>query len=291
VRRFCYIDDSVTALGGTALTTEALLEPNKENVTSVATEWFRYDESEDFFYIVGNCVTLSQESFESLYHLFQKGNFCKIEFDYNYCDYRGKVPHKHFTGKECLCPFGETGYLPMRQLYKGIIENAKKIFYMSAQQRDMHLEDLRTLDKDKTFVITSTFIKENFEKFKQLRGREKNGKYAIIEGQGGWHTQAKGIKQSIEYARTNNINYDLISTKTHNDMLELLSQYSGMIFLPIIHDTCPRVTIEAKLLGLDVITNEKSQHITEDWWNFEFDQMSEYLIDRPNVFWKILNEL
>jgi hypothetical protein len=74
-------------------------------------------------------------------------------------------------------------------------------------------------------------------------------------------------------------------------MLELLSQYSGMIFLPIIQDTCPRVTIEAKLLGLDVITNEKSQHITEDWWNFEFDQMSEYLIDRPNIFWKILNEL
>jgi len=279
------------ALGGTALTTEALIEPNKENVTSVSTEWFRYDESEDFFYIVGNCVTLSQESFESLYHLFQKGNFCKIEFDYNYCDYRGKVPHKHFAGKECLCPFGETGYLPMRQLYKGIIENAKKIFYMSAQQRDIHLEALRTLDEDKTFVITSTFKKENFEKFKQLRGRKKNGKYAIIEGQGGWHTEAKGIRPSIEFARANNINYDLISTKTHDGMLELLSQYSGIIFLPIIHDTCPRVTIEAKLLGLDVITNEKSQHITEDWWNFEFDQMSEYLIDRPNIFWKILNEL
>jgi len=279
------------ALGGTALTTEALIEPNKENVTSVATEWFRYDESEDLFYIVGNCVTLSQESFESLYRLFQKGNFCKIEFDYNYCDYRGEVPHKHFTGKECLCPFGETGYLPMRQLYKGIIENAKKIFYMSAQQRDIHLKALRTLDEDKTFVITSTFKKENFEKFKQLRGRKKNGKYAVIEGQGGWHTEAKGIRPSIEYAKANNINYDLISTKTHDDMLELLSQYSGMIFLPIIHDTCPRVTIEAKLLGLDVITNEKAQHITEDWWNFEFDQMSEYLIDRPNIFWKILNEL
>ena len=157
-RQYLLIDDSVMALGGTALTLEALIEPNRANVNTVATEYFRFNESDDLFYIVGNCLTLSQESFESLYYLFQKGNFCKIEFDYGFCQYRGPYPHKHFTGKECDCPT----YLPLEQLYKGITKNAKKIFYMSDQQRDIHLEHLPDLNKDKTVRLSSTFLNENY---------------------------------------------------------------------------------------------------------------------------------
>lgn len=290
-KKYCFIDDSVTALGGTALTIDALLEPNINNVEMVQTSQFSFDESKDLFYIVGNCVTLSQESFESLYYLFQKGNFCKIEFDYNYCPYRGINPHKHFTGKDCSCPFGDTGYLPLKQLYKGISKNAKAVFYMSDQQRDMHLKALPDLSIDRTFRLSSSFKQDNFAKFKSLRDKEKNGKYAIIEGQGGWHTEAKGIKQSIQYAKENNLNYDLISTKTHDAMLEKLSDYSGMIFLPIIHDTCPRVTIEAKLLGLEVITNDNSQHITEEWWGDDLEKIENYLKGRPSFLWEKLNEL
>jgi hypothetical protein len=286
-RQYLLIDDSVMALGGTALTLEALIKPNRGNVNTVATEYFRFNESDDLFYIVGNCLTLSQESFESLYYLFQKGNFCKIEFDYGFCQFRGPYPHKHFKGKECDCP----NYLPLEQLYKGITKNAKKIFYMSDQQRDIHLKHLPDLNKDKTLRLSSTFLNENYKKFKELRSKEKNGKYAIIEGQGGWHTEAKGIKESVEYAQKNKIDYDLISTKSHDQMLELLSEYSGIIFLPIIEDTCPRVTIEAKLLGLDVITNNNSQHTTEEWWGDDLDKMEEYLSKRPEFLWRTLNEL
>ena len=286
-RQYLLIDDSVMALGGTALTLEALIEPNRKNVNTVATEFFRFNESDDLFYVVGNCLTLSQDSFESLYYLFQKGNFCKIEFDYGYCQFRGPYPHKHFKGEECNCPT----YLPLQQLYKGITKNAKKIFYMSDQQRDIHLQHLPDLNKDKTIRLSSTFLKENYKKFKELRGKKKNGKYAIIEGQGGWHTEAKGIKESVEYAQKNKIDYDLISTKSHNEMLELLSEYSGIIFLPIIEDTCPRVTIEAKLLGLDVITNNNAQHTTEEWWGEDLDKIEGYLSQRPEFLWKTLNEL
>lgn len=290
-KRFCLIDDSVTSLGGTALTLNAIIEPNKEKVDTVATEFFRFNQDDNYFYIIGNCMTLSQESFESLYYMTQKADFCKIEFDYNYCRYRGPVAHKKFEGEECSCPFGSSGYLPIQQLYKNICSNAKKIFYMSDEQRDVHLKALPMLDKSKTVRLSSTFLEENYKKIREYRPRAKNGKYAVIEGQGGWHTEAKGIKESIEYAHQNNLDYDLISTKTHEEMLDLLSQYSGLIFLPIQYDTCPRVTIEAKLLGLDVITNENSQHINEEWWDYGLDKMEEYLINRPHFFWKTLNEL
>ena len=66
-------------------------------------------------------------------------------------------------------------------------------------------------------------------------------------------------------------------------MLDKLSEYKGLIFLPIIEDTCPRITIEAKLMGLEVITNENSQHTTESWWNSSLDEIENYLTERPNL--------
>ena len=62
-----------------------------------------------------------------------------------------------------------------------------------------------------------------------------------------------------------------------------LSSYKGLISLPIIEDTCPRVTIEAKLMGLEVITNENSQHTLENWWNKPLDEIENYLKERPGI--------
>ena len=83
-----------------------------------------------------------------------------------------------------------------------------------------------------------------------------------------------------------------IKTETQEEMLQKLSTYRGLIFLPLIEDTCPRVVIEAKLLGLEIITNSNSQHIKEDWWKDKsIGDIEEYLKERPNFFWKIIHQL
>ena len=61
------------------------------------------------------------------------------------------------------------------------------------------------------------------------------------------------------------------------------------MFLPIIDDTCPRCVIEAKLLGLDIITNVNSQHTTEGWWHSTRDDIKEYLEQRPKHFWSVID--
>ena len=75
-------------------------------------------------------------------------------------------------------------------------------------------------------------------------------------------------------------------------MLEALSNYKGLIFLPIIQDTCPRIVIEAKLLGLELIINSNCQHITEDWWQNKSNQeITSYLKERPNYFWETMGNI
>ena len=92
--------------------------------------------------------------------------------------------------------------------------------------------------------------------------------------------------------RQNNLQSDIIQTETHDKMLKLLSTYKGLIFLPIIQDTCPRIVIEAKLLGLELIINNNCQHITEDWWKDKsIEEITTYLKSRPEYFWRKMENI
>ena len=214
-------------------------------------------------------------------------SFVKIEFDYGYCQYRGIIPHKILGGADCNCPSsGSSNHLT--EIYKKIRTQAEHIFYMSQGQMDIHDKHLIDFPKIKKSVLSSCFTSDTLLKFKSLRKKNKNSKYAIIDGNGGWHTEAKGISQSIKHAEKNNLEYDLIKTKTHEEMLNILSNYKGLITLPIIHDTCPRITLEARYMGLEVITNEFSQHITEDWWKGSDTKALDFTKSRPNYFWNKL---
>ena len=283
-KKICLVDDSVAGVGGTSLTLDAIIEPNKEGVELIPTTEFSLKDvfSYDFF-IFGNIVNFTPNSLDAVKLVLEQKKFVKIEFDYGYCKFRGEVPHQKLGGCDCDCR--EFNHY-FNDLYDLIRSNALHIFYMSKEQMSIHDNYLNKIDDDKKSVLSSCFTKENLEAFKKLKKKKKNNKYAIIDGNGGWHTEAKGISKSIEYAKQNNLEYDLIKTKTHPELLEILSTYKGLITLPIIHDTCPRVTIEARFMGLDLITNDFSQHITEEWWKSDDESAFNFTKSRPKYFWE-----
>ncbi|MAF25923.1 hypothetical protein CL634_10160 [bacterium] len=287
---FCLVDDSVAGVGGTALTIDAIVEPEKDNVDFISTsELSLKDTFADYkVFILGNIANYDANSLGALLRLMEERVFVKIEFDYGYCPYRGRIPHE-ILGKEiCSCPFGETGVPALAQIYKNIKINSSHVFYMSENQMKMHNDALLGLNKKKKTVLSSCFSPKDMVLMGRLSQKTKNEKYAIIDGKGGWHTEAKGVDPSIEYAKLHNIEYDVIKTDTHHEMLHLLSDYKGLINKPIIDDTCPRVTIEAKLMGLEVIVDEMSQHITEEWWKQTPVKMVDYLSSRPKLFWETI---
>ena len=70
-----------------------------------------------------------------------------------------------------------------------------------------------------------------------------------------------------------------------------MSRSEGFVYLPRGGDTCPRMVIEAKLLGCDVIINDNVQHASEKWWNANPDDVCDYLKGRPDVFWVAINNV
>ena len=79
---------------------------------------------------------------------------------------------------------------------------------------------------------------------------EKNGLYAIINDD----NPIKGKKDAIRYADKNKLQYGLISNKNRLKFFEELSKFDGIILMPTILESCSRLAIEAKLMGLEVIS-------------------------------------
>ena len=282
--KYTVIDDSAIQLGGTSLTLEAITEPFKDECEFITTSeltkthlQFKHPK----VWIIGNTLGLSRESYESLLEVIKNRTSIKIDFDYGFCRFRGPTPHRVLGKKECDCLVNpETATL--KNLYYQIKENSSAVFYMSETQRQIHQQAIGIKD-EQSIVLSSCFTSDSFKKMKEYRSKPKSEKYAVIDGHQGWHSEAKGVTKSINYAVTKNLAYDVFKTDTHDEMLDRLSEYKGLIFLPTIEDTCPRITIEAKLMGLEVITNENSQHTSESWWNSSLEEMEEYLKERPEL--------
>ena len=289
-KQFCFIDDSVSGVGGTSLTLEAIVEPEKDNVDFISTQDLCLKDvfSDYEIFIFGNILGFNKNSLDAIMLLMAERRFVKIEFDYGYCQFRGDIPHEVLGKNNCHCPNGSDSNPHLKEVYELIKLNSLHTFYMSERQMMIHNKHLGTSTSNKKSVLSSCFSTETMLKFRELRDTPNNGKYAIIDGNGGWHTQAKGISESIKYAIDNDIEYDLIKTKTHDQMLNILSKYKGLITFPIIHDTCPRITIEARYMGLEVLTNEYSQHITEDWWKEGDKKAFDFTASRPHYFWETI---
>lgn len=290
---FILDDTCLSKFGGTSLTLNALAESLQDyEVFMIETGKLTIDDvnrsTKNDLWIIGNTLDL-RSSIRPLWAIMQLRKFVKIEFDYGFCQYRCEQAFKNATGLDEWEPFGEKGSKILTNLYDLTHRFAKKIFYMSQGQMGLHnkMLDGFPVDSSKQLVLGSCFSVKHLmfmiEKYQNHSGRLKNT-YAIIDGNGGWHTKAKGVKEAILYAKENRLDFKLVYEKNYDRFLNILSNFGGLIFLPQIHDTCPRVTIEAKLMGLDIITNDNCQHATEEWFSFEAENLANYLLSRPQFF-------
>ena len=175
-------------------------------------------------------------------------------------------------------------------MYDLIALNCKHSFFMSERQRAVYSAHLPMLDFSKSSILSSCFSKYSLELFEKYKNNAKNDKYAILEGYGGFHSFAKGVKEAKDFCEANNFKFDVLPNQDYEKHIETLSYYKGLIFTPVIHDTCPRCIIEARLLNLEVICNNNCQHIYEFWWK-DKSKTLDYLKERPNYFWSIIDTL
>lgn len=271
--------------GGAELTTEAILENCPKNIKlerhyshSLNSSLIQSKKTEKW--IFGNFADVEEQVLLE----FAKSNidYSVVEYDYKFCSHRSAILHELSSGSPCDCESKMHG-----KIVSAFLAKSRNIFWMSEEQKRIYHQRFPYLSKTNNHILSSVFSDRDLSYIKELKRvtREKNNKYIILETL----SPVKNTKGCIEFAKKNGLDYEIVSNLPYFMFLRKLASARGLIFLPLSEDTCPRLVIEASLLGLDIKMNNLVQHQNEEWYNTE-DSIVNYLKSRTTFFWDKINE-
>lgn len=271
--------------GGAELTSEALKESSlKFKIQRVHAKDVNIDvlrSGHTKYWIFGNATQLDPNLIPTII-----GNlrYSILEYDYKYCQARSPEKHRSITGKECDCDQSDIGKLISAWFFQ-----ADTVFWMSEGQRDHYISKFPFLADKVSTVLNSVFSLESLKYMKRLRKdqlqSEKEREGWIVLGSKSW---IKGFDDAVAWCQENNKHAEIVWDLPYNKVLEKLSKAEGFVYLPRGMDTCPRMTIEAKLLGCRLKLNSNVQHNKEEWFNESVDDIERYLMTTPSLFWNVI---
>jgi len=246
-------------LGGAELTSEALIESSpfkvfKLNSHNVTLDLLESGQSKHW--VFGNFAHMNLQLIPTIV---ANIDYSVLEYDFKYCRYRSPQNHINKDG-ECNCHEDMHGKIISAFLY-----GAKSLWWMSEKQQAIYHEKFPFLEEKDNTVLSSVFSEKFFTAVHYLNETNKDIEKAgwIILGSPSW---VKGTDAAIQHCIDHDLDYELIQNLEYGDVLEKLSKAKGLVFLPEGADTCPRLVIEAKLLGCKTVLNENVLHKDEIWF-------------------------
>jgi glycosyltransferase involved in cell wall biosynthesis len=274
-----FVDDYV---GGAELTSEALIEESPFVVAKVKSQDVTLtlmEQCADKHWIFGNFAGLNPQLIPSI---IANLHYSVLEYDYKYCRLRSPEKHLAQLGKPCDCHEQITG-----KLVSAFYHGADTLWWMSEQQKAHYVKLFPFLAEKTSVVLSSVFSKNTLGTIKTLREGMKTAQSDrrswIVLGSDSW---VKGFDDAKRWCETNSKEMEVLWNVPYQHVLAKLSASEGFVYLPAGKDTCPRMVIEAKLLGCKLHLNENVQHASEDWFDTDdLESIEEYLYAAPTLFW------
>ena len=270
-------------IGGAELTSQALIDSCDLNIELLKSKDITVElleEGVDKFWIFGNFSAMNMELVPSIVANLK---YSILEYDYKYCRYRSPEKHKFAEMKDCDCQSELSGKM-ISAFYYG----AQSLWWMSEGQEEHYLRLFPFLSEKPSMVLSSVFDDVFFTTVRQLKEKykdtERNG--WVVLGSASW---IKGAEQSEQWCKDNSKSYEVVWDLPYAKVLDKLAQSEGFVYLPQGMDTCPRMVIEAKMLGCQLHLNDNVQHKDELWFDTEdkFDTEA-YLYAARERFWSAI---
>lgn len=180
-------------------------------------------------------------------------------------DYKIHVTRHPWRFKNSIIPQNE-------RINYDLYENAVAVF---VQTKD-HLDVMLSNEVKANFINLECSIWSDTElnylkSFINKTNKSKN--FAIVNSKN-WIKNTQG---AIEFCKVNKLDYDLINTSNYQEFIRSLANYSTLVFFPIARETCCRLIVEARCLGLNVITTSNSGAFMSNWFSKKETDLLEYL--------------
>lgn len=272
-------------LGGAELTTQALLDTatlRVQKVRSKDVDLRILEKGRNLHWIFGNFASMDLRLLPVI-----MANLCYtvLEYDYKYCRHRSPEKHASVTGFPCDCGNDEHG-----RLVAAFFAGAKTLWWMSEAQRDRYLTVFPGLVDTTQFVLSSVFTQETLATLRTMREEADPAPRTdwLVLDSTSW---IKGTQASEAWCVENGVPYSRLGGVPYERMLQALRRAKGLVYLPPGGDTCPRMVIEAKLLGCELHINDNVQHRHEPWFDTDdLSQVEDYLASAPSAFWRTVQE-
>lgn len=210
------------------------------------------EDNKDKFFIIGNFVSLKEESKKALYDK----NYIIYEHDHKYVITRDPSKFVNF-----IAP-------PSKIINKDFFKNANCVICLSNSQAKSVKENLNIENVES--IGCSMWSKEKLDYISSISNNKKTKKYCVINS----NNPTKGKREAMGYCTKNNIEYDLIASNNEKEFLQTLSSYQTLVFVPTVLESLCRLAVEAKMLNCKLITKPILLGASsEDWWNLSGEEL------------------
>jgi glycosyltransferase involved in cell wall biosynthesis len=266
--------------GGAELTSQALIDESPLRVHRVKSREVSFElvqKHVDKVWIFGNWTELDPSLIPMVVANLA---YVVIEYDFKFCRFRSPEKHQAETGTICDCDQQMCG-----KMASAFYHGSKAIFWMSELQKGEFLGRFPFLEKNRNEVLSSVFDRRTLSRIRTLReaasGKPRSGWLTL--GSNSW---IKGAEAAKRWCSEQGLPFQTIWGLSYDETLQRLASAEGFCYLPLGGDTCPRMVIEAKLLGCKLSLNDYVLHRDEDWFRFEdLSEVEQYLQRSPARFW------
>lgn len=262
--------------GGAEFTTEALIKASPYKVGRVKSRDVSMELLQQHvkkYWVFGNFSELKGQLVPTIT---ANLNYSILEYDYKFCKYRSPEKHAEAEKHPCDCSNQVVGKLVSAFFY-----GAQSLFWMSQRQQELYHDKFPFLAERLNIVLSSVFDEETLESFAVPRPAITRHGWVVL-GSNSW---VKGFSAAEDWCKTTHKDYEVVWNIPYDQLLQKLGNAEGFVYLPAGGDTCPRMVIEAKMLGCELHLNDNVQHAQEAWFTGDWQITFDYLKSRPGVFW------
>lgn len=277
-----FVEDYV---GGAELTSEALIKSSPFKIFKLRSRNVTLELLESGitkFWIFGNFAQLNPQLIPSIVANLR---YSILEYDYKYCTARSPEKHLEILKTPCDCPNQITG-----KLISAFFYGSMGLWWMSEKQKERYITIFPFLAEKDNIVLSSVFDHLTLGKITALRNTASiERKKWIVLGSNSW---IKGADDAEKWCQATHKDYEVIWNLPYDHVLQKLANAEGFVYLPKGGDTCPRMVIEAKLLGCSLHINDNVQHKDEEWFaTDDLTSIQDYLFTAPKIFWNGIKQM
>jgi hypothetical protein len=259
--KLVFLDDFPGNLGGSELVNETVA--NYLGVEITACKDFAGVE-EDTVYIISNISTLPQDKVDDLA---KNAKYIILEHDYKF------VAHRHpWRYPNSIVPDSE-------KINEDLYKNAMKVFV----QTEDHLSVFKDnqIKGDFESLDCSIWSEDEVELLKTLerQSKKKSPKFCVIQSE----NFIKNQEGCEKFCQNTKLDYDIIPAALPREFLTNLSRYSALVFFPVARETCCRLLVEARCLGLNTLTSDNSGAFKSSWYSKRGQELISFLEEKSKI--------